>query len=395
MPRKPKVYVLLLGLSLVVSPSFAQSGIQFFQGSWDEALTEARQQKKIIFVDAYTEWCGPCKAMSRNTFTDAAVGEFYNKNFVNYKFNMEKGEGPMFASKYQVNAYPTLLYIDPKGELVHRALGYKVPDAFLAEGRKANDPSNKQNLLELEMEEGDASPDDLLNYARNLKYKGEDYSEPAREYFADLSPKQLRSPENWKAIQELSGDLDGPEFQYLVLKQKKFAKLYGKEAVYEKIKEVLRKETIAATLLKNEAKYAEASRIAGQLKDKDQMASYLKVVHAEAEKDWADYAFKAIHHYNTYSITDARELDQVVNNFVNKVPKRDQLMEARDWARQSVALRNEAYNNATFAKLLLQLNDYQQALRMANKAVQLALQQGEDPEAYEALVEQIQDKLRE
>ena len=84
--------------------------------------------------------------MDRNTFADPKVGEFFNEKFINYKFDMEKGEGPGFARKYQVTAYPTLLFINHKGDLVHRALGYKAPPAFLAEGRKALDPAKKRSL---------------------------------------------------------------------------------------------------------------------------------------------------------------------------------------------------------------------------------------------------------
>ena len=95
-------------------------------------------------------------------------------------------------------------------------------------------------------------------------------------------------------------------------------------------------------------------------------------------------------------VNDAKELDQVINNFVLHVDNREQLEGTRKWARQSIALRNEAYNNATYARLLLKLGDYQQALRQANKAVQLSIQAGEeDSEKYEQIIAEIQQKLRE
>jgi thioredoxin-related protein len=65
------------------------------------------------------------------------VGEYYNKNFINYKFDMEKGEGPEFASKYRVTAYPTLLYLTSDGKVLHRVMGAKQPEGFINEGRKA------------------------------------------------------------------------------------------------------------------------------------------------------------------------------------------------------------------------------------------------------------------
>ena len=112
-------------------------GIEFFKGTWAQALEKAKQENKPVFVDAYTVWCGPCKYMAANVFTVDSVGEYYNKNFINYKFDMEKGEGPDFASKYRVTAYPTLLYLTSDGKVLHRVMGAKQPEGFLNEGRKA------------------------------------------------------------------------------------------------------------------------------------------------------------------------------------------------------------------------------------------------------------------
>lgn len=117
----------------------AQQGdqIQFFEGTFEEALAEATKEKKLIFMDAYTTWCGPCKWMAKNTFTDAAVADFYNNNFINVKMDMERGEGPGLARKYGVMAYPTLLFINPEGEVAHKKMGALQPGAFLDLGQKA------------------------------------------------------------------------------------------------------------------------------------------------------------------------------------------------------------------------------------------------------------------
>ena len=76
-------------------------------------------------MDAYTTWCGPCKRMAAEVFTEPEVGRFYNENFINVKIDMEKGEGIELARQYDVYAYPTLLFINGEGELVHRGLGYQ------------------------------------------------------------------------------------------------------------------------------------------------------------------------------------------------------------------------------------------------------------------------------
>lgn len=99
-------------------------GIRFVEENWAKAKAEAKKQNKLIFLDAYTSWCGPCKMLKRNTFPDKEAGEFFNKNFINVALDMEKGDGPAVAQTYQVNAYPTLIITDADGNLVTYTRGY-------------------------------------------------------------------------------------------------------------------------------------------------------------------------------------------------------------------------------------------------------------------------------
>lgn len=132
------IFVFSLALVLFALPAAAQEGgIEFEKGSWEEVLAKAKEENKVIFVDAYATWCGPCKYMSYNIFPMKEVGAYYNANFINYKYDMEKGTGPGFANKYKVSAYPTFLFIDGDGNVVHRAVGGRQADALIALGEEA------------------------------------------------------------------------------------------------------------------------------------------------------------------------------------------------------------------------------------------------------------------
>jgi thiol:disulfide interchange protein len=131
---------LTLLASILVLPSMSYTtsdGIQFFEGTLKEAIELADQQDKSIFVDCYTVWCGPCKAMSKRVFTTNKVASFYNKNFICVKMDMEKGEGLFYSKKWNIEFYPTLIYLDKEGIETHRAVGYRNEKDFIEEGNKA------------------------------------------------------------------------------------------------------------------------------------------------------------------------------------------------------------------------------------------------------------------
>lgn len=121
-----KNILLLLVILLQFSfTSHSDEGIYFHSGSYAEAKQMAKEQDKIIFIDGYTEWCGPCKRMSTDVFTDAAVGEYFNEHFVSIKLDMEKTQGMLVGRRYDVNFYPTLLFITPSGTLLHKEVGFR------------------------------------------------------------------------------------------------------------------------------------------------------------------------------------------------------------------------------------------------------------------------------
>ena len=75
-------------------------GISFFNGTLKEAIAKAKAENKFVFFDAYASWCGPCKAMDKEVFTDKTVADYLNAKFVSIRIDMEKGEGPVLAKNY-------------------------------------------------------------------------------------------------------------------------------------------------------------------------------------------------------------------------------------------------------------------------------------------------------
>lgn len=128
------IVVALLTSSFIWAPANTdEPGIKFENLTFEEAIQKAKEENKLIFLDAYAVWCGPCKMMDRTTFKSEEVGKVFNKNFINIKIDMEKGEGPDIARKYQVRAYPTMMLINADGKVEKRILGAVRDTQLLAE----------------------------------------------------------------------------------------------------------------------------------------------------------------------------------------------------------------------------------------------------------------------
>lgn len=131
---KSKIFtILLIALSINVFAgnrpvkNDGVTGIQFFKGTFKEALAKAKKENKMVMMDCYTTWCGPCKMLKSQVFVDKTLGEYMNEKYVCVAMDYENGEGPVVAQKYPVDGYPTLYFLDASGKVKKTFVG--VPNA--------------------------------------------------------------------------------------------------------------------------------------------------------------------------------------------------------------------------------------------------------------------------
>ena len=122
-------------------------GISFEHSNFASVCARARAEKKLVFIDFYTSWCGPCKHMAETVFRQDNVGQFFNSNFISLKIDAEKGEGKTLAAKYQVRIYPTYLFLDDKGAVFNEAIGSCSDSVFLGIAAKARQEFTNPNSL--------------------------------------------------------------------------------------------------------------------------------------------------------------------------------------------------------------------------------------------------------
>lgn len=198
---KKKLFVLCLCL-LSGHLIFAQ-GIVFQEGTLTEALAKAKQENKLVFVDVYTTWCGPCKMVAKTVFPQEKVGRYYNEHFINCKLDAEKGEGPEMVKKYGIKGYPTFLYLDGGGNLVYSFSGAKDVKGFLEEADKVGVSAKYGGWekMQADYKDGKGNSDFLWDYYELVSQDKKD--EVLNRYLISLPDEKLFTMEVGKMIEEL------------------------------------------------------------------------------------------------------------------------------------------------------------------------------------------------
>ncbi len=188
-----KILIILLAAFVTVQV-YANDGITFSQGTMQEILTLAKKENKLIFIDVYTSWCGPCKKMVAEVFPQKNVGDVFNRQFINYKIDAEKGEGVDIANKYGVKSYPTYLFVNGDGQLIYRTGGYMPANNFLQEATvalKEKDDPKPFLIWQQEYNEGNRSKEFLLSYLKKRAVIKFPSAEIIEEVFPLLTKEEL------------------------------------------------------------------------------------------------------------------------------------------------------------------------------------------------------------
>jgi len=387
--EKTAPQILLLLTALFCAPLAHAQGIVFQKNTWQQALAQARAEQKLVFVDAYTQWCGPCKTMAAKTFTDSAVAAQYNAQFINLKIDMEAGEGQMLAKRYGVQIFPTLLFVRPDGVVAHRAVGYHGPAEFMALGRLAADTSANLLALNDRYDFGDHSPA-LLLALTHLRSAAFDPSagQLAEEYFATQT--DLSTPENMDAVMRYATDPYALGFKHLMQHRAVFEAKYGAAQVTQKV------DAVFEAYLEQHPKLqlGEVQRLYGTCypEQGERLASNYRIAHYQQRGDLDNFARSALDHYQRFPTEDADELNEIATLFAQNLSDPAMLQQAVAWAERSIAQQENCFNQATLATLHFKLGKKKSATKAARRALELAQAAGEDDTPMRELLKMMNDE---
>ena len=364
-------------------------GIEFIHDKkFQELLDMAKAQNKVIFMDCYTSWCGPCKRLAATVFTDSAVGEYFNKSFICTKFDMEKDEGLTIANKYMVRAYPTLLWIDETGEVKHKEVGGLSAEDLILNGKKAIDPTPGILLrMRKQFGEGDRSANFLCEYVNTLYDANEKYDDIFKIYLDKLAVSDFTDTKHAKTIFNLTNDIQSPGLAYLVKNKDYYRHLIGDQPFDNKMDRIAAKAISDAWRASDPALFGSAMDLLKNNKAPNEKEEVLKLSmdYYSHMADWANYDKSASQYIKKYAAKDAKVLNDVAWDYYLNVHDPGQLEKATKWAFQSINIDNKYTYNLTYAYLLYKQNNYKEAQKACDYAIIRAKAENVNPTSANAL----------
>jgi len=179
-----KCLFLLWSLLFSALLSAQEVGIKFHTGLFSDALAKAKIENKYLFVDCFTTWCGPCKELEKAVFIDKSVADYFNEKFINFRLDVEKGEGIELKKRFGVQPVPTLLFINSDGMVEHKFIGSSSPEEFLRNTEEVFTSEKRYGVLERKYAKGDKDLLFMADYLNEL-LKQTEYSK-ARDLLATV-----------------------------------------------------------------------------------------------------------------------------------------------------------------------------------------------------------------
>ncbi|TVQ45603.1 MAG: DUF255 domain-containing protein [Saprospirales bacterium] len=230
-----KNYFTAFSFFLAFGAICSAQGIEFFEGSWDEALELAEKEDKLIYINCFAVWCGPCRRMANHVFPDEKVGLFFNSNFINLKLDMEQSPGREFGRKYPVSGFPTHYFIDKSGEVVLSVAGGRDVNGIVQLAEQALARYNPNIGYSDRFAEGDRSSEVVYYHLENLKRGNEDILSLANEHFSRTS--NLDDPYNLKILVIAMTESDSRLFNQFIQNKDRIISEYDEDFYFTKIRD--------------------------------------------------------------------------------------------------------------------------------------------------------------
>ena len=378
-----KQTIALLIVCLAATLAFGQ-GISFEEVTWQEALDKAKTENKLLFVDAYAKWCGPCKKMAKYEFTKVEVGEFYNANFVNLKLDMETANGRTFDAQYPVSAYPTMLFLDGDGKVVKKIKGGKKGDQLIKMGKNVLGSHDFSGDWRVKYDEGDRSYETVFNYVKTLNQSGKPSLKIANEYLK--SDAKMTDAERFAFKVEALSEADSKLYDEVVSQKSEAIALIGEEQYNSKIRKACDNTAAKAIEYDYPELLDEAITKAneGLTNGADEYALTAKKKYAVEMRDAAGYEKALFGLSKIYLKNDVSKMEVLLNELLNGKVKSEKLKKmAVDLSKKYHKKEQSATSVMMLARSMAVNKEYKKAVKALDKTINRLKKEGQKTKTLE------------
>lgn len=375
--------------------SFAQDEIQFQDIPFKDLIAKAKKENKLVFIDAYASWCGPCKMMEKNIFTKKSVGDFYNKNFVNARIDMEKGEGREVAQKFGVRSYPTYLFLNGDGELVSQNYGYMEEGIFLTMAQDINSPNNKKGSLKERFAKGEKDRDFLINIMKLNSNTDFEFAKQASErYFANRKKTDDFTKEDVGFLLYFLKSTEDVNYKTFASQKTEIIKFLPEENYIEFNNQLILAKVVQESINEKNKKINEDyfMKTAEPLVGKEAATLKLnqtKLSYYEQNANFPEYEKAALDYYKNADTFEPNELLKAAWIFSDNIKTKSSLKKAAEWAEKSVMRSETSENTYILAKIYFNLGMNDVAKNYAEMSRNMAEQSGKDATLAKELLSKI------
>ncbi|MGL6128413.1 disulfide isomerase [Chryseobacterium artocarpi] len=373
----------------------AQESIQFQDLPYKDIIAKAKKEKKLVFIDAYASWCGPCKMMEKNVFTQKAVGDYFNTNFINARFDMEKGEGRDIASKFGVRSYPTYLFLNGEGELVSRNSGYMEEGIFVAMAQDINSQGGKGGSLKDRFAKGEKDPAFLINIMKLNSDSDYEFAKKASErYFENKKNTEELTKDEIGLLLYFLKSMEDSNYKTFTSRKAEIIKFLPEET-YKEFDAQLKLAKIADQSIDDKNKKINDEyflKAAEPLVGKQVATTKLnqtKLSYYERNANFPEYEKAALDYYKNSEAFNPEELLRAAWVFADHVKTPSSLKKATEWAEKSVMRGENPENTYILSKLYFLTGNKEVAQNYAEMSRNLAARSGKDSKLAEELLKQI------
>ena len=371
---------------------FSQETINFQELPFKDLLAKAKKENKLIFMDAYAVWCGPCKMMERNIFPQKAVREYFNSNYINARFDMEKGEGPEIASKYGIRSYPSFLFLNGDGEVVLKNLGYMSEDQFLAFAKEAGNSKLKNGSYKDAFAKGEKDPEQLMNMMSLYADSDYDFAKIVSErYFEVKKGQPLNKDEVGLLLYFLKSPSD-KNYSIFTARRKEIETLMSPEIYKEfdsniKVSKIMEGSFDQKSGLINDDYFLKnAIPLIGETEAQTAL-NRMKVIVYPNTGNFTEYEKAALEYYKNSENFNQEELLKAAWIFSQNITNPTSLKKAAEWAEKSVMGTETVENTYVLASIYAKTGNIENAKTFAEISKNIAESTGKDASMPKKLLE--------